>query len=339
MACAIQPGKKPDMNTSTRMKDVSVIIVCHRGWKRLLKCLESLRIFGGNHFSMEVIVVDNNSPDGMINEIEKGFPGFRFIKNSVNGGFANGCNLGANAAEGKYLLFLNPDTVILEKEAEKLLAAAQQNPDCTVLSCRQVSDKGKEGRPYGQFPSIKNITGIQRSLSGDSGKEIPEDAQSNIFYPDWVSGSVILISKKEFQSIGGFDEDFWMYFEDVDLCRRIHYSGGSVAFLRDATIEHNHGGSSRVNMKTSSITKTEVMISEHVYVSKHIKGVEKILMQVMLVVINLISGFILALAGIVLFFIPRLFVKTLVFGRLSGYYLGALFRQGWISPRSVNFSS
>lgn len=327
------------MNAPSRMKDISVIIVCHRGWNRLLKCLESLSIFGSSRFSMEVLVVDNNSSDGMISGIEKDFPGIRFIKNSVNGGFANGCNLGASVAEGEFLLFLNPDTVILEKEVGKLLSAAQQNPDATLLSCRQVSEKGKEGRPYGQFPSIRNMTGIQRSFSGNSRKDIPGDAQGSILYPDWVSGSVILISKKAFQHIGGFDEDFWMYYEDVDLCKRIHDSGGRVVFLRNVTIEHNHGGSSRVNLKTTSITKTEVMISEHVYVSKHIKGVEKILMQILLVVINLTSGFICAIVGIVFFFIPSIFVKTLVFRRLLGYYSGALLRLSWISPRSVNFRS
>lgn len=131
------------MNAPSRMKDISVIIVCHRGWNRLLKCLESLSIFGSSRFSMEVLVVDNNSSDGMISGIEKDFPGIRFIKNSVNGGFANGCNLGASVAEGEFLLFLNPDTVILEKEVGKLLSAAQQNPGATLLSCRQVSEKGR----------------------------------------------------------------------------------------------------------------------------------------------------------------------------------------------------
>lgn len=290
-------------------------------------------------FSMEVIVVDNKSPDRKIYEIEKNFPGFRFIKNNVNGGFANGCNLGADVAEGEFLLFLNPDTVVQEEDMVKLLAEAQQNTDLTVLSCRQINNKGKESRPYGPFPSIRNMTGIQRSLSGYFGNKASGNGKNNIIYPDWVSGSVIMINKKEFQRIRGFDEDFWMYFEDVDLCRRIHDSGGRVAFLRDITIEHNHGGSSRMDLKTSSITKAEVMISEHVYVSKHIKGQEKILMQTLLVIMNLIPGLALALAGIVLFFVPRVFVKTLVFGRLVAYYAGALFRMNWISRRSVNFSS
>jgi Predicted glycosyltransferases len=70
-----------------------------------------------------------------------------------------------------------------------------------------------------------------------------------------------MIKHETFDKLGGFDEDFWMYSEDVDLCRRIRNAGGEIAFCSNITIEHNHGGSSRVNLKTTSLTKTEVHIS------------------------------------------------------------------------------
>ena len=325
------------------MTDLSIITVCYKGWERLNKCLESLDSFSGKNIKIEVIVVDNNSSDETINEIEERFSKFRFIINEINGGFANGCNLGAKIASGEFLLFLNPDTVTSESEIEKLLNIAKQNPEFTIVSCRQENEKGKESVSYGQFPSLVNLTGFQRAILGkrslaggshtpDTGRQTP-----HISYPDWVSGSVILIRCETFKKLGGFEEDFWMYFEDVDLCRRVRNINGEIAFCRNIIVEHNHGGSSRINLKTTSLTKTEVHISRHVYISKHKTGSERLLIQIFLVSNNLISGGIMALIGLLLFFIPKVFSRTLIYYRLLGYYTGSLFRLSWISPRSTNF--
>ena len=142
-----------------------------------------------------------------------------------------------------------------------------------------------------------------------------------------------------FQNIGGFDEDFWMYFEDVDICKRVTDRGGKIASCNTVSIEHNHGGSSRINIRTSSLTKTEVHISRHVYISKHTKGVEKHLIQIFLVLNNLLSSSLMALAGLILFFIPKIFARTVIFVRLITFYSGAAIRQSWISLRSVNSKS
>jgi GT2 family glycosyltransferase len=119
---------------------LSIIVVCYKGWNRLNKCLEALDSFQGNNFNTEVIVVDNRSDDNEIYKIENRFPRFRFIYNEINGGFANGCNLGSKNATGEYLLFLNPDTIVLEEELKKLLNAAKQNPSYKILSCYQVNE-------------------------------------------------------------------------------------------------------------------------------------------------------------------------------------------------------
>lgn len=318
------------------MTDLSIIIVCFKGWERLNKCLEALNSFKGENFRNEVIVVDNKSDDDTINKTEIRFPKFRFIYNKINGGFANGCNLGAGNASGEFLLFLNPDTVASESEIEKLLNTAKQNPEFAILSCRQVNENGKESIAYGPFPSIFNLTGFQRAVFGNRMSELRRQTPEVIF-PDWISGSVVLIRQTIFRQINGFDEDFWMYFEDVDLCRRIRKIDSEIAFCRNITIEHNHGGSSRINLKTTSLTKTEVHISRHVYVSKHKTGIEKYMIQTFLVLNNLISGCIMALLGLFLFFSPKVFSRTLIYYKLIRYYIGSLFRLSWISPRSVNF--
>jgi hypothetical protein len=319
------------------MIDISIIIVCHKGWERLIKCLEALNIFIGKSLSTEVIVVDNRSGEDTILTIERQFPKFRFIYNKVNGGFSNGCNLGARYATGEFFLFLNPDTVVSESELEKLLNTARQNKNFTILSCRQVNEGGKECIASGQFPSLNNLTGFQRSIS----RSIKRDETGSgleFAYPDWISGSIVMIRKEMFKTLDGFDEDFWMYYEDVDLCRRVRNTGGNVVLCRNITIEHNHGGSSRINLKTTSLTKTEVHISRHIYINKNNEGSERFLIQSFLVINNLISGAMVALLGLLLFFIPKLFARTLIFLRLINYYRIALFRQSWISPRSINFN-
>jgi GT2 family glycosyltransferase len=318
------------------MTDLSIIIVCHKGWPRLYKCLEALNSFTGATFSIEVIVVDNKSEDEEILKIEKQFPKFRFIYNKINGGFANGSNLGARHASGDFILFLNPDTVAAESEIEKLLNTAKQNREFTLVSCKQLSEKGKESIAYGPFPDLFNLTGFQRaifkSLRPQTKNPVPD-----ISFPDWISGSVVLIRQDTFNKLNGFDEDYWLYFEDVDLCKRIRDSSGKTAFCNFVTIEHNHGGSSRINSKTTNLTKTEVYISRHVYISKNKRGIEKLLIQTFLVINNLISGSLMALLGVVFFFIPKVYSRTLIYCNLINYYSASLFRLSWISPRSVNF--
>jgi GT2 family glycosyltransferase len=318
------------------MTDLSIIIVCHKGWERLNKCLDALDSFTGDNFKTEVIVVDNKSDDGQIYETKIRFPKFRFIYNKINGGFANGCNLGALNASGEFILFLNPDTVAAESEIENLLRAAEMNPEFKIVSCRQVNNNGKENIAYGPFPTIFNLTGFQRAIFNHR-KPQTVNREPDICFPDWISGSVILTKNETFKRLGGFDEDFWMYYEDVDLCRRVRNIDGEIAFCRNITIEHNHGGSSRINLKTTSLTKTEVHISRHVYINKHKTGFAKFMIQIFLVTNNLISGGIMALLGLVLFFIPKVFSRTLIYFRLIIYYAGSLFRLSWISPRSVNF--
>lgn len=331
--------------------DLSIIIVCYKGWERLIKCLDALNKFTGKNFSSEVIIVDNRSGDDRIFEIEIQFARFRFIHNTVNGGFANGCNLGSKNAEGEFFLFLNPDTVATESELEKLIYAAKQNPSFTILSCRQENEKGKESIASGPFPHLFNLTGFQRAIFRSRKPEAGSPEYRTIHYihqaanqipdisfPDWISGSVILIRKETFNKINGFDEDFWMYFEDVDLCRRVRNISGEIVFFRNITIEHNHGGSSRINLKTASLTKTEVRISQHVYISKHNKVFDKFLIQTFLVINNLISGGLMAILGVLFFFIPKVFARTIIYFRLIGYYAGSLSRLSWISPRSVNFN-
>ncbi len=322
------------------MTDISVIIVSYKGAERLSDCLGSLARQTDGGMTREVIIADNCSEDEGIDLLEKTFSQFRFLHNSVNGGFASGCNLGASHASGEFLLFLNPDTVVVPGAVDSLVLEARRHPAFTICSCRQVRRDGAESIAWGVFPGLWNITGLQRALRRllrGREKVKADPANTEIWLPDWVSGSVILIRKSDFVPAGGFDNDYWMYFEDVDLCKRISKQGGKVAFFRNITIEHNHGGSSRINIRTASKTKCEVMISRHIYISRHKSGIEKAMTQVFMVLNNLVSGLIPAVAGMLFPFIPKVGVRAAVYSRLVRYYFKATLNATWVSPNSVNY--
>jgi len=316
--------------------DLSIIIVCYKGWEKLNRCLESLDSYKGEKFSMEVIVVDNNSADESFSKIEEKFRKFRFIRNNINGGFAYGCNTGAAISNGNNLLFLNPDTVSKEDDVAKLLDAIKSDPDYFIVSCRQVLRNGKESKATGSFPSLQHKRNAQKKSSGINKNS--KDASKSVLFPDWVSGSVMMIRKDVFRRLNGFDEDFWMYSEDVDICRRARNLGGEIVFITDITIDHDHGGSTRSDMKTTSITKCEVQISKHLFIHKHKSGTEKLCMHSILVADNLITGVITGFLGLVFFSVPHLLVRLLIFIRIMNYYSGSFTRKSWISPRSVNFN-
>lgn len=320
------------------MPDVSVIIVNYKGWSRLGKCLDSLALIPENQLTFEVIVVDNASGDGMLEKFQTKYSHFRFILNTGNNGFANGCNLGAKYAKGDYLLFLNPDTVIGEQAILGMLAMVRGSKPNSIISCRQIREDGSEEKPYGQFLSPLTLTGwlraINRIIGGRSEGMLGNEA---LISPDWVSGSVVMISKVSYLNIKGWDEDFWMYFEDVDLCKRARDAGGDVILLKNVTVEHNHGGSSRINTSISTLTKTEVFISRHVYLSKHEKGLKRACMQIFLVFNNLIAGFIPAVLGLLVFFNKSLKIASMTYFKLIKYYIQAMIYRTWMSPRSVKF--
>jgi GT2 family glycosyltransferase len=320
--------------------DLSIIIVNYRGWTHLKKCLDPLTAFKHRILQTEVIIVDNDSDDGKLEDFKSSYPGLTFISNKVNGGFSNGCNLGSKLAKGDYLLFLNPDTVASETEVEKLFERAKKHPENFISSCRQVNDNGRESKAYGIFPDYGTLTGFERAIYKlVKKKKLREKTQiaDNVICPDWVSGSVMLIKTEVFKNIDGFDEDYWMYYEDTDICRRVRNKGANIAYYLDVTIQHNHGGSSRINLDTTSLTKAEVKISNHIYISKHKSGVDRILIQGYLIILNLLGGLFSAILGSLLFVVPKLHVKALIYFRLVGYYFGVFKHRSWISPRSVNF--
>ena len=322
------------------MPDISIIIVNYKGWKRLKQCLDSLKLITDSRFSHEVIIIDNLSNDGQLEVFIEFYPAFTFIVNSGNLGFASGCNLGASKSHGSFLLFLNPDTIITADALFSLFKEILTRKKYSIISCGLVNENGTKERLNRNFLSVFTVTGWLRALNRLVGrqKERLFFQTGDYLYPDWVSGSVIMISRESFIELGGWDEDFWMYYEDVDLCRRAKLQNGEIVILKNTSIVHSHGGSSRINQKTTALTKTEVNISRHIYVSKHETGSRAILMHLILILDNMVLGLPVAIAGMLFFFINRLNIKSRVYFKLANFYLERINSNTWLSKRSVNYN-
>jgi GT2 family glycosyltransferase len=320
---------------------LSIIIVNYRSWTRLRMCLSSLQQLSTAPFGWEVIVVDNHSNDDQLTRFINDFPEFNFYESPGNHGFASGCNAGVARSTGTHLLFLNPDTTTTVETLDDLLCHAIVFPEFTVLSCDQVTDNGKDTKPYGLSLGARTLTSFFRSIyrmthTGFPTKRLPTGY--NAMFPDWISGSVVLIERDNFDKLGGWDDDFWMYFEDADLCRKVWGSGGKVALIQGLSVVHNHGGASRQNLHTKALTKSEVIISRHVYIQKHTRGVKRFAMHAYLIVNNLLFSHLLAaLAGVLLFFIRSLRAYPMLYGRIASYYCTALINGTWLSVRSVHY--
>ncbi|MFV5685606.1 glycosyltransferase family 2 protein [Flavobacterium sp. GB2R13] len=320
--------------------DISIIIVNYRGWKALDECLESIDVIISETFSFEVIIVDNFSNDGQFPVFKQKYSKFTFIENTGNNGFSNGCNFGASIATGNHFLFLNPDTKLTLEALETLLETAISNPEIGILSCLQINENNIFYKQKNLFPALGHFFGISRSLFRKLNKAKLEERFNNtddLFYPDWVTGAVIFISREWFNKIKGWNEDYWLYFEDVDLCKKISDTKGKVAVTRKATIFHQHGGASRLNVKTKALTKTEVIISKHVYISNQFSTGIQLYLHSVLILGVLSEKLILSFLSLFLFFIPKLKVNRLMLKNLSIYYLNAIQQQTWISPRAMNY--
>lgn len=191
----------------------------------------------------EIIVVNNNpnsDNDQRIKDEYKDLKNLKVIKAEKNLGFGTGNNLGAKEARGEYLLLLNPDTKIIDNSIQRMLDFLAKHPEVGALSplLYQKDEKTLQRHFYGDFQSLAFIT-IKRWKG-----KVPKNSDQDFFYTDMVSGAALMIRKSLYKKLGGFDEKFFMYIEDDDLCHRIDYLGLKNAVLTTAKIVHFEGQSS-----------------------------------------------------------------------------------------------
>lgn len=319
--------------------NLSIVIVNYKSWAVLQQCLDSFAQYPPKtHY--EIIVVDNDSQDGKFDDFSKKNPTIKLIQNSGNHGFSHGCNLGADNAKGESLLFLNPDIVLTSSPAiDTMFEFAKNNTEAGIVSCRTINPKGKPEREIAFFNPWLTIGWIRAIYKGINKSKIqakfPE--KGTIWHPDWTAGSVILIRAQFFKQIGKWgQDDYWMYYEDIDLCQKATQHNKSVALLRDVELQHAHGGSSRRNPKTTAITKSEVVTSNHVYVQTHTQGFNRIALHLIIFTDTLISWLFKVLFTLPIFWknVFKANLATLI--AIIRYYSNAVIRRTWKSERLRN---
>ncbi len=320
--------------------EVSVVIVNYKSWKALRDCLLSLQEVCDGTPGVEVIVVDNQSGGDEFEQFKTEFSNFTFLLNSGNNGFSSGCNLGAKYAQGTYLLFLNPDTRIKSQTLTQLLQIYRKYNRLGILSCLQYNENQNYYRQNLLFPKPYTFFGLFRACYRTINKSKLEQRfspQNGLIYPDWVTGAVVLISQEIFSEVNGWNEDYWLYFEDVDLCKKVKNAGYEVAVTQKTELFHAHGGASRINLKTKALTKTEVIISKHTYISNHFRTSSTFAVHSLLIFSVLFEKILLSLLSLILFFNRKLRVNPYMLSNLLQYYGNALAKSTWISPRAVNY--
>ena len=314
---------------------LSIVSVNYRSWAHLEAALLELR----DDFptDWEFIVVDNESIAEDLDAFSERFPWVTFIANPHNSGFGHGNNIGAAKASGERLLFMNPD-VIASKEAIQELMQIQSAQGIGIIAPKQLSATGKNQKVFDDFPGLwnhsKTIKALIRILLPSRFPD-PRKEYKELVECDWVSGSVLMIGRADFDAISGWSEDYWMYVEDADLCRKAQDCGMSVAYTPDVEVIHAHGGSSRLNVDVKAMTKLEVIISKHVYTSIHTRGFERWLSHSMIILLRMPMLIVAALVDLItLRQIPILRVRSRMCTGLLSYYRGVIRTGSWLSPRA-----
>lgn len=317
--------------------NLSIIIVNYRSWGHLQTALDTL--LPDFPADWEVIVIDNESQADPFGEFQGKYPWVRFVANARNSGFGFGCNLGVAEASGSQLLFMNPDVVACCDDIEALLQEKANHPDAALLSPKQIDSSGRPQKVFDDFPSLLNQSKILKALLRvvrPSRFKDPRAEYDSLTYCDWITGSCLLVSRADFDGIGGWSEDYWMYVEDADLCRRANNKGLRVAYTPNVQVIHAHGGSSRLNVDVKAMTKLEVIISKHVYANNHFRGLRRWMMHDLIGLLRLPLLTVATLADLLtLMQIPALRVRSKMLVGLLAYYVG-VFRSGtWLSPRAL----
>ena len=236
------------------MVDVSIIIISYNTKDMTLECLDSVykQTVG---LSFEVIVLDNDSSDGSAESVEELFPEIELIKSPGNLGFAKANNEAAQGANGKYLLLLNPDTVVLDGAIQKLYQFALSLPDHSIYGGRTLfADRSlnpascwRQQTLWGLVCYSFGLTSLFRRSPLFDHEGYGSWSRDSIRDVDIVSGCFLLIDRVLWKQLKGFDSDFFMYGEDADLCLRGMAEGAKPIINPEAVIIHYGGASEKVH--------------------------------------------------------------------------------------------
>jgi GT2 family glycosyltransferase len=249
---------------------VSILVISYNTRAMTLDCLAS--VVAETTVPYELIVVDNASPDGSAAAIAAAFPDIRLIASATNLGFAQGNNVAAREARGKYLLLLNPDTLVLDHAVDRIVGFAERTPQAGIWGGRTLSGDGSLNPSsvsgaltlWSLFCRTSGLALIFKASAFFNPEEMGAWDRGDEREVDVVQGSFFLIRRDFWMDLGGFDASFVMYGEEADLCRRARARGARPRMTPEATIVHFHGASSRrAEREIMTLKAQATMIRRH----------------------------------------------------------------------------
>lgn len=253
--------------------DVTIIFVNYKTKDLTINAINSV-IEKTEGISYEIFVVDNASNDGSIEAIEKQFPNINIIKSEINGGFGYANNLAIKQAKGKYILCLNTDTLLINNAIKIMFDFMEREENSNVGACGGflIDNDLLPVHCGGRLPSLKEIVwklGLRQIFKNYyknhiSMNLISDDNNINKKI-EYITGADIFFRKSVLDKVGLFDENFFMYYEETDLCKRIWDSGYTIKFVPTAQIIHLEGASTKSSIKKLKMIKK----SEFYYFKKH----------------------------------------------------------------------
>jgi GT2 family glycosyltransferase len=231
--------------------DVSVVVVSYQTREMLGACLRSCR-HDAAALRVELVVVDNASSDGSPEMVARDFPDARLVRSGSNLGFAAACNRGLAVARGRHVVLLNPDARLQPGALATAVRRMDEQPRTGLAGARLLSADGAPQPSARMFPSVLNtllfLTGLPDSrphsrFFGRANRTWASPEQPAEV--DWVPGAFSIVRADLLARLGGFDERFYFYFEEVDLCRRVRAAGYSVCYWPDVVVVHEGAGASR----------------------------------------------------------------------------------------------
>jgi N-acetylglucosaminyl-diphospho-decaprenol L-rhamnosyltransferase len=261
---------------------VAVVVVSFNSRDTLGACLGSV----AHHVGLphEVVVVDNASTDGSAEAARESEPSLGVIRNPTNRGFARACNQGIRSTTAPRVLFLNPDAEITTGAVQALAAELDAAHDIGVVGPLTLEPDGAVQVSTGPDLTLsaerrqrRLVRGVRRREPGALSEAASRHAQPH--EPDWVSGACLLARREALEAVGGFDERFFLYEEDADLCRRLRAAGWRVLFTPAATVHHRLGQSMA---QAPRLARRAYHRSHLLYYRKHNSRLQEIALRVLL---------------------------------------------------------
>lgn len=250
--------------------EVSIILINYNTPKLLENCIDSI-ITHTTELEYEIIVVDNASKDNSKEIFEKDSR-IKYIYSDVNLGFGKANNLGSQYSAAKYLFFLNSDTLLTGNAVKKMFQFMEKHDSVSACGMFLKSEEGMITHSYGFFPTFWS-----ECFPFLFSKQESHLATSNV---DYITGADLFIRKSDFDLVGGFDKEFFMYYEETDLQKRLSNLGKHAVILPDNDIIHFDGGSFESAKETIPIKRLQMQLdSRLIYMRKHMNRISYVLFR------------------------------------------------------------